>query len=415
MGNGTSLLRKVFKMNKIYEMRRRTFLVGSTATLAATAFAASGASVKAQDAKPLPGYVDWKNKDAMIVHSDNTVETKRAYTGSIITPEENLYIRNNVTPPDASIVADRDAWKVEITGVKTPKTLTVGELKAMGLATVAMVLQCSGNGRQFMKEKVEGTEHKISGTSWSVGAAGNVIWTGVPLKTVVEALGGPVDGAKFITSTGGEVIPPELKAEDVIVERSVPVETLETAMLAWDLNGKPISLAHGGPLRIIIPGYTGVNNVKYVKTVAFTEKESEAKIQQTRYRLYPIGGKASPSDPSVWEMSVKSWVTSPLADGKAGPVTVSGIAFGGVDAVRGVEVSLDGGKSWEKAELVGPDLGRYAWRQFALSKELKAGSYEIVSRATDEKGNVQPEDVELNGSGYVHNGWRAHGVKLALS
>jgi sulfite oxidase len=394
---------------------RRGFLLGTAAAAVTGGLAGQGGSAHAQDAKPLPDYVKWKEPGALVVHSDQTLETKRVHTGSLITPEDRLYIRNNVKAPDVSFIADRDGWQVEIAGVKTPKTLAVAELKTMGLATVAMVLQCSGNGRSYMQDKLKGSDQKISGTPWTVGAAGCVIWTGVPLKTVVAALGGVAEGTKFITSTGGETLPEGLNPKDVMVERSVPLANLENALLAWELNGKPVSLAHGGPLRIVIPGYSGVNNVKYVKKVAFTEAETDAKIQRTSYRMHPVGAKAAPDQPSVWEMEVKSWITAPLTDGKAGAVTISGVAFGGMNAVAGVEVSVDGGNSWEKAAFVGPDLGRFAWRQFALSKTLPAGSYTLVSRATDSAGKTQPEDVEPNGSGYSHNGWAAPAVKIALA
>lgn len=198
------------------------------------------------------------------------------------------------------------------------------------------------------------------------------------------------------------------------MERSVPIGNLDNVLLAWDINGKPISLAHGGPLRMIVPGYTGVNNIKYVKTVALTAVETDAKIQLTNYRIHGLGEKSAPSQPSVWEMPVKSWVTSPLLDRKAGRIQIAGFALGGMNAVAGVDVSVDGGESWGKADFVGPDLGRFAWRQFVLSTELKPGSYTLVSRATDVLGNVQPRDLEPNGSGYNHNGWLAPGVKIAV-
>ena len=374
------------------------------------------ADALAQGGQPLPDYVKWKDAAALIIHSDKTLETKRGAIGtSLITAEEKLYIRNNVNAPDETILADRDAWQVEFKGVKEPKTLTVGELKTMGLATVAMVLQCSGNGRAFHQAKLKGTEQKISGTSWATGAAGCLIWSGVPLKAVVAALGGAAGGAKFITGTGGETLPEGIDPKELLVERSVPLDVLDNVILAWEVNGRPISLAHGGPLRMVVPGYTGVNSVKYVKTIALTETESDAKIQQTRYRLYPIGRKVTPQDPSVWAMEVKSWITAPLEGAKAGPVQITGVAFGGMNPVTGVEVSLDGGKSWQAAEFVGPDLGRFAWRQFHLSADLKPGSYKLVSRATDSEGKAQPEDNEINGSGYLHNGWMAHGVDIAVT
>jgi sulfite oxidase len=392
-------------MTDTIDLKRRYLMAGS---VAATGLLASGVRVTAQD-NPLPDYVNWKEPEAVIVHSNNTLETRRdAFGTSIITPEDKLYIRNNVNPPDASILEDRDAWEVSIEGVAEPRMLTVGELKTLGVDTVTMVLQCSGNGRSYF-------EHAPSGTPWQVGAAGNVVWTGVPLRAVVDALGGPADGANFITGTGGEIIPEGLDANDVMVERSVPIDVLDTVMLAWDINGEPISLAHGGPLRMIVPGFTGVNNVKYVKTVALTAEETQAAIQRTRYRLQPVGEEGGPEHPSVWQMNVKSFVTSPLETASAGTVQVTGVAFGGINAVESVEVSIDGGATWEAAEFIGPDMGRYAWRTFALAADLPAGSHTIVSRATDTDGNVQPEEFEPNEPGYNHNGWRAHGVEIAVS
>ncbi|MFN4141744.1 sulfite oxidase [Aestuariivirga sp.] len=390
-------------------LKRRGFLVGSASALAAAGFGAPVPIAAAQEAKPLPDYVAWKNAGSLIVHSDKTLETKRGEIGAgIITPADRLYIRNNVNVPDDSIVADRDGWMVEFAGVKEPRSISVGELKTLGVETVAAVLQCSGNGRAYF-------EHKPSGTPWTVGAAGCVLWSGVPLKAVIEAMGGAVEGTRFVTGTGGEVIPEGLDPKDLIVERSVPAEALESIILAWEMNGAPVPLAHGGPLRMIVPGYTGVNNIKYVKKVALTENETDAKIQATRYRIYPVGGKASTSDPSVWKMEVKSWITSPLEVAKAGKVQVTGVAFGGFHAVSSVEVSADGGETWKKADFVGPDLGRYAWRPFVISLDLPAGRHTLVSRATDSEGKSQPREFEPNQSGYSHNGWLAHGVTVDVA
>jgi len=394
-------------MPNLSTLDRRHFMSGC-AVVAGVALTSSGRAV-AQESKPLPAYVDWKRPEAMIVHSNNTLETRReAFGTSLLTPEDKLYIRNNITAPSEAIVKDRDAWEVSIEGVAKPRKLTVGELKQMGLTTVVMVLQCSGNGRAFF-------DHKPSGTQWQVGAAGCVSWTGVPLKTVVEALGGPAAGAEYVTGTGGETMPAGIDPKTILVERSVPIKALDSIILAWELNGEPISLAHGGPLRMIVPGYTGVNNVKYVKTVNLSEKPSDARIQASRYRMVPLGEKAGPDDPSVWEMEVKSWITSPLTTAKAGEVQITGLAFGGINAIEGVEVSTDGGKTWEKAEFIGPDLGRYAWRPFVLAANLKAGEHLIVSRATDSEGRVQPRDMKPNASGYNHNGWLKHGVTVKVS
>ncbi|MBY0298134.1 MAG: sulfite oxidase [Methylobacterium sp.] len=400
-------------------LRRRTLLAG-VAGAAAAGLArpeTAAAQEKAPEAKPgaLPDYVAWKDGGTLIVHSDKTLETRReAFGTGLITPANRLYIRNNVNPPSAAILADRDAWTVEIGGVKEPRRLTLRDLKGLGLESVATVLQCSGNGRKYFQDGLTGGQ-KISGTPWTVGAAGCVIWSGVPLRAVVEALGGPADGVRFITGTGGEEIPPGLKPKDIVVERSVPLATLDTVLLAWEMNGEPLSLAHGGPLRMVVPGYSGVNNVKYVKAVALTPAETDAKIQAASYRMHGVGEKPAPTQPPVWEQPVRSWITTPLATVAAGRVQVAGVAFGGVNAVRGVEVSADGGATWVPARLVGPDLGRFAWRLFAASLDLAPGRHVLASRATDAAGAVQPEDTPANGGGYSHNGWRGPAVAITAT
>src|SRR5690606_25193679 len=201
-------------------------LGGGLALADSTEPAAKSAPGPVSSAKPLPPYAKWKDADSMIVHSANTIETRRnAFGSSGITPLDRLYVRNNIAPPSEDIMKDPDAWKLEVSGVKSPRSFTVAELKSLGLASVTIVLQCSGNGRGF-------SEHKPSGTQWTVGAAGCVIFTGVPVKAVLEATGGMADGMVYMTSTGGEEIPPGLDPKTIMVERSVPVSGIEDAILA---------------------------------------------------------------------------------------------------------------------------------------------------------------------------------------
>lgn len=401
-------------MKDAFDRNRRLLLAGGASTAVAVGLDALGVA-RAADAvspKPLPDYAAWKDGRSLIVHTPTTIETRRGAIGtSVITSQDVLFVRNNLPPPDASIVAKPDAWQVSVDGVNKPRTVTVGELKRMGIETVPVVLQCSGNGRGFFG-------HKASGTQWRTGAAGCVIWSGVPLAVVARNLGGVVEGMKYITGTGGETLPPGIDPKTVMVERSVPLRALDDALLAWEMNGGPLPLAHGGPLRLVIPGYYGVNNVKYVKRLAFTAAETDAAIQASGYRTRPIGQKGNASQPSMWELNVKSWVTHPTSEEgtvSAGMVQIHGVAFSGTTPVQRVEVSLDGGKTWNAARFVGPDLGRYAWRQFVLATQLGAGSYVIASRATDAAGNVQPAERVENERGYGHNGWRDHAVQLTVS
>ncbi|HLV77738.1 MAG TPA: sulfite oxidase [Marinobacter sp.] len=388
---------------------RRSLLVGSAGAMAAVSLLGFTPLARAEEPKSLPEFADWKERTALIVHSANTMETERGAIGNgVITASDRLFVRNNLPAPPASITETPDTWEVHIDGVKNPRTLTLGELKTMGVTTVASVLQCSGNGRAFFP-------HGAGGTQWSVGAAGCVMWTGVPLKAVVEALGGIADGARYITSTGGESLPDGLDPKTIIVERSVPTRALDSALLAWEMNDEPLTHTHGGPLRMVVPGYYGVNNVKYVKNIAFTEGQTDAKIQTSGYRVREVGKKGSPDQPSMWEMNVKSWVTAPLETGSAGRNMIYGVAFGGTVALEKVDVSTDGGKSWKQARFLGPDLGPYAWRPFVLATDLPAGEHRIVSRATDVEGNVQPEGRIDNERGYGHNGWSDHGLTVTVS
>ena len=301
-------------------------------------------------------------------------------------------------------IGDRSKWKLSVEGVNQPKTFTLAQLKKLGQTTIATVLQCSGNGRGFF-------EHKPRGSQWMTGAAACVLWTGVPVAAIVSACGGVAKGAKFMTSTGVDA-PKDLDPKKATVERSVPLKVYKEAILAWEMNGVPLPNAHGGPLRSIPPGYFGINNVKHLGKLAFTETESDVKYMKTSYRISPIG-KKGPEYPSCWEMPIKSWIVRPTEYVKAGKVQIAGVAMGGTRKVKSVKVSIDGGQSWKKAKFVGPDLGKYAWRQFVFEANLEPGNYNLASKASA-GSDTQPELRYENRRGYAHNGWKDHSVNVEV-
>ena len=398
---------------KKIDTSKRNFLTGSV-TLAGVAAATSVlpisiAKANHEDADPkgLPDFIKWKNRDALIVHSKKGIETHRSAIGeSLITPNRNIYIRNNMPTMSDTQIGDRNNWKVSIKGVKNPKTFSLAQLKKLGHTTMATILQCSGNGRGFFA-------HEVRGSQWKTGAAACVVWTGVPMKVVVDACGGVDSDAVFMTSAGIDHEPTGLDPKKAKVERSVPKKVYKDAMLAWEMNGVPLPNAHGGPLRMVTPGYFGINNVKHLGQVAFTKTESTVKYMKSSYRISPIGKKGS-QYPSCWEMPVKSWVTRPTDETgtvKAGNVQIVGVAMGGTKKVRSVKVSIDGGQSWKKAKFVGPDLGKYAWRQFVFEANLAPGSYNLASKAST-GGKTQPELRYENRRGYAHNGWKDHSANI---
>ena len=403
------------KTIKKFDTSKRNFLTGSV-TLAGVAAATSvlpisiaKANHEDSDPKGLPDFIKWKNRDAFIVHSKKGIETHRSAIGeSLITPNRNIYIRNNMPTMSDTQIGDRNNWKVSIKGVKNPKTFSLAQLKKLGHTTMATILQCSGNGRGFFA-------HEVRGSQWKTGAAACVVWTGVPMKVVVDACGGVDSDAVFMTSAGIDHEPTGLDPKKAKVERSVPKKVYKDAMLAWEMNGVPLPNAHGGPLRMVTPGYFGINNVKHLGQVAFTKTESTVKYMKSSYRISPIGKKGS-QYPSCWEMPVKSWITRPTDEtgtAKAGNVQIVGVAMGGTKKVRSVKVSIDGGQSWKKAKFVGPDLGKYAWRQFVFEANLAPGSYNLASKASA-GGKTQPELRYENRRGYAHNGWKDHSVNIKV-
>jgi len=403
---------------------RRRFVVGAlTAGGGALLTAVAGckesgapAPIDSADA-PAPSVLeptlpDNKDPANFIKHGDNplTLETRREKLGtSVLTATSAFFVRQNLPLPPPEIVADRDGWTTRIEGVKRPSEIRVDELKKLGLATMATVVQCSGNGRKYYK-------HGPSGSRWGVGAAGCAMWSGVPLRAVVEHFGGVDQGMRYLTTTGGEPLPEGVERNQVVVERSIPIKkALDDCLLAWEMNGEPIPRSHGGPLRLIVPGYFGCNQIKFVKQLAFSREQGPAKIQQTGYRMRAIGDKGSPDQPAMWEMPVKSFITTPTDQTPvvAGKFRVTGVAFGGAKAVSKVEVSTDG-KRWQAARWVGPDLGKYAWRVFQLELERQPGPVKLYSRATNAAGEIQPELRNENERGYGNNSWRDMGVTVQV-
>lgn len=359
------------------------------------------ASAQAME-RPMP---TGKLSGNFLMHNDQpwALETKRSAFGlAPITPQSAFFVRNNLPAPDASIVANPDDWRFDVVGAQRSGSMTIAELKTLPVQVEAAVLQCSGNGRAYFP-------HEPSGSQWATGAAGCALWAGVRVSDVIDHFGGPAEGKLFLTSTGGETLPEGVDPSQVVVERSVPVDkALNDCLLVWEMNGAALPLIHGGPLRLVVPGYFGVNNVKWVKRIALTEEETGASIQASSYRFRDIGEAGTPAHPSMYRMPVKSWLNGPGADGisvSPGPTSLHGVSFSGERGIEKVEVSADGGQSWLEAQLVGPDLGPDAWRSFVLPVDLSLGNHRFVSRATDRAGDIQPRDAIPNHRGYGHNGW----------
>jgi DMSO/TMAO reductase YedYZ molybdopterin-dependent catalytic subunit len=221
----------------------------------------------------------------------------------------------------------------------------------------------------------------------------NALWTGTRLSNVLERAGIRPAAAHFwmeAADSGGPRVPKFL--------RSIPREVaLRDALLVWEMNGEPIPLLHGGPLRLLVPGWYGMASTKWLTHVHARPTESDNNFMAKGYRY----GDGSP----VERTQVKSVVAQPLegARVRVGNVRVAGVAWSGNGGIRQVEVSSDGGRSWHPARLTGRDDAT-AWRRWEADVAvLRPGRYTVRARATDRSGAVQPEVAAANPGGYGNN------------
>lgn len=328
-----------------------------------------------------------------------------------ITPREKLFVRNNQQPDWSATVEPPTPgpWKVEVIGrLEFPRTIALEELKSMPQVEHEMVLQCSGNGRALFH-----AVSPVKGALWKHGAMGNVRFKGVPLKSVFEKWDvRPHATARFLTAEGAE-LPGKPGSADF--EHSLPLdETLARSILALELNGRPLPAVHGGPLRLVTPGYYGTMHVKWLSRLRLEAEESVNYHQTKRYRsprevLQPgstFEYRVDNSD-AHWRMKVKSVIFAPAHDAvlRTEQVVASGVAWNdGTSLINAVEVSLDGGQSWRRAEV--ERAARYAWQRWQLPLKLSPGMHTLISRAVDSLGNTQPLDgaIGWNPDGYIWNG-----------
>lgn len=328
-----------------------------------------------------------------------------------LTSAELLFVRNNQQPDWAATIEPAPAgpWKVEIGGLlEFPRTVSLDELKALPQVEHELVLQCSGNGRALFSAAAP-----VKGAPWTYGAMGNVRFKGPTLQSVFEKFDvRPHTSAKFLTAEGAE-LPGKPGTADF--EHSLPLEeTLARAIVALELNGKPLPAVHGGPVRLVTPGYYGTMHVKWLSRLRVEAQESVNHNQVKRYRMprevlkpgSTFDYRLDNSD-AHWRMKIKSMIFAPAreATARSGKLTASGVAWNdGTALIDAVELSLDGGQSWRRAEL--ERAGRYAWQRWQFPLDLPKGKHTLISRAVDTLGNTQPLDgtTAWNPDGYTWNG-----------
>ena len=293
---------------------------------------------------------------------------------------------------------DPAVFTLEVDGaVERPLRLSLADLQARERVTMPITFECAGNGRALL-------EPRPISQPWLTEAVGTAEWGGTPLAPLLEEAGvrdGAVEALLTGLDRGLEGGRPQS------YERSLPLGDTGEALLAYEMNGAPLPPQHGFQLRLVVPGWYGMTNVKWLARVTLLEQPFEGYQNTVAYRMYDAEGE--PGDP-VTRMLPRSLMVPPGVPDfmsrerhlEPGPATLTGRAWSGQGPIERVEVSTDGGATFAPAELDEP-LGPAAWRGWRFAWDAQPGENVLCSRATDAAANTQPLDPPWNLKGYSNN------------
>ena len=376
--------------------RRRFFTLAGAAALLPAAVRVSAA---------IPDVPISKRRLIQMNGYASDAETPLDALTTYLTPNDLFFVRHHWNPSYPNV----NRWTLAVDGeVERPLRLTLAELKKMPRASATCVLQCAGNGRALYKPFVPGVQ-------WKYGAVGNARWTGVRVRDLLTRAGLKA-GARHVHTFGADK--PPFKTPPF--HRSVEIEKLlEDGLVAWEMNGEPLALLHGAPARLVVPGWAGDHWMKWLERLTAQTEPQKGFYMETAYR-YP----REPREPGVavrpdemrvvTDLFVKSNITQAPARARVGEAaTIGGFAFSGAPDIAKVELSDDGGRSWQPAEL-NAEHDPYAWRLWSWRYVPKApGKVTLLARATDNRASGQPEVAVWNQSGYLYNAWHSAEMEVA--
>lgn len=326
-------------------------------------------------------------------------ETRLALHRDVVTPNAAFYIRSHFSAPQI----DRAAWRLNISGdIERPLTFSLDELLALPSRTLMVTLECAGNGRSAMCPQPPGEP-------WQYGAVSSAEWTGVPLQTVLAAAG-LAPSVSHIIFEGADSDHVAEAGRTLTYARSLPRNHAlhPDTLLAYAMNGEELSVEHGFPVRLIVPGWYGMASVKWLTALVASSSPFDGFYQVDRYVMLREDAGPSQGDPLTW-MRLRSLIAEPAADSilSCGDYLVRGFAWSGDALVSRVEVSVNGGVTWEDAVLTS-EPERYLWRSWEYRwRASSPGRVTLLSRAYDDAGNQQPTEPESNRLGYANNAIQA--------
>lgn len=309
-----------------------------------------------------------------------------------ITPIAQHYVRSHFTAPTPprSVMFD---GRVEM-----PFAIAADELRSLPARSLVVTLEGAGNGRAFIDPPVPGEQ-------WRLGAVGTAEWTGVPLSALL-ARAKPLPDAKELVFKGADRGEPKGFGRSIAFERSLTVEqaTRGDALLAYAMNGQPLTPDHGAPVRLVVPGAYGMASVKWLEHVSVVANEFAGFFQRDRYVI--DGKPLGPIEP-------RAVVVEPAEDAHLdlGENLIRGYAWSGRESIAGVDVSTDGGRTWRAAKLA-PAISAFAWREWHYQWDALRGEASVVAIAVTRTGERQPLSAVRNELGYSNTAAQRVRVKV---
>ena len=327
-------------------------------------------------------------------HPLNCETSLPALVGGVVMPTARFYMRNNFRIPNL----DAAAFRLTIGGlVERSQSFTVRDLQNMRSKTLVVTLECAGNGRARFDRPTEGEK-------WALGAVSTAEWTGVPLVEILDRAGVRPE-AKDVLFRGADGGAVEGRSESLRFERSLRRDDAcdGDVLLAYAMNGEPLPVEHGYPLRLIVPRWYAVASVKWLTEIELIDRTFTGHYQGDKYRYEWEREGRVVSEP-VTLQRVRALITepSPATEVRSGELAIRGVAWSGAAPIARVEVSVNGG-GWQDARLVS-ERSRSSWQWWELITRVeKSDDLVIRARATDLAGRTQPERAEWNRLGYGNN------------